>query len=157
MSKGTRRPMTGAHLGGRGVCRRRSCSAIAAPREVGRRGGHGDGRHHPRPQRSFFLPNSDRRVTTPPSPKLCSWTSPTASKPGPTVDRGLRPPPQIAGSRSMLQLPIHELNGLIAKNCDGAHQILAICDHKFAIVNERATPLVLQPALPTTDDACPVS
>ena len=54
--------MTGAHLGDRGACRRRSCSATAAPREGARRRGHGDGRHHPRPQRSFFSPNSDRRV-----------------------------------------------------------------------------------------------
>ena len=55
--------MTGAHLGGRGACRRRSCSATAAPREGGRRRGHRDGRHHPRPQRGFFSSNSDRRVT----------------------------------------------------------------------------------------------
>ena len=55
--------MTGAHLGGRGAGRRRSCSATAAPREGARRRGHADGRHHPRPQRSFFSPNSDRRVT----------------------------------------------------------------------------------------------
>ena len=80
MSQGTRGTMTGAHLGGRGACRRRSCSATAAPREGGRRRGHGDGRHHPRPQRSFFSPNSDRRVTFFQLPKLCSWTSPTASK-----------------------------------------------------------------------------
>ena len=46
-----------------------------------------------------------------------------------TVDHGLRPPPQIAGSRSMLQLPIHEL---IAKICEDTRQILA-SDHKFAI------------------------
>ena len=39
-------------------------------------------------------------------------------RPPSTVDRGLRPPPQIAGSRSMLQLPIHELNGLIGTFCD---------------------------------------
>ena len=37
-------------------------------------------------------------------------------RPPSTVDRGLRPPPQIAGSRSMLQLPIH---ALIAKICEG--------------------------------------
>jgi len=46
--------MAGAHLGGRGACRRRSCSATAAPREGARRRGHADGRHHPRPQRGFF-------------------------------------------------------------------------------------------------------
>ena len=33
MSKGTRGTMTGAHLGGRGAGRRRSCGATAAPRE----------------------------------------------------------------------------------------------------------------------------
>ena len=54
MSKGTRGTMTGAHLGDRGAYRRHSCSATAAPREGARRRGHGDGRHHPRPQRSFF-------------------------------------------------------------------------------------------------------
>ena len=48
ISKGTRGAMTGAHLGDRGACRRRSCSATAAPREGGRRRGHGNGRHHPR-------------------------------------------------------------------------------------------------------------
>jgi len=37
-------------------------------------------------------------------------------RPPSTVDRGLRPPPQIAGSRSMLQLLIH---ALIAKFCEG--------------------------------------
>ena len=62
--------MTGAHLGGRGAGRRRSCSATAAPREGARRRGHGDGRHRPRPQRSFFLPNSDRRVTFVPVTKI---------------------------------------------------------------------------------------
>ena len=61
MSKLTRGTMTGAHLGGRGAGRRRSCSATAAPREGARRRGHADGRHHPRPQRSFFSPKSDRR------------------------------------------------------------------------------------------------
>ena len=50
--------MTGAHLGGRGACRRRSCSATAAPREGGRRRGHGDGRHHPRSVAQLFSPNS---------------------------------------------------------------------------------------------------
>ena len=48
MSKGTRETMTGAHLGGRAVRQRRSCSAIAAPRGVGGRRGLGDGRHYPR-------------------------------------------------------------------------------------------------------------
>ena len=63
--------MTGAHLGGRGAGRRRSCSATAAPREGARRRGHGDGRHHPpRPQRSFFPPNSDRHVTFVPVTKI---------------------------------------------------------------------------------------
>ena len=80
-SQGTRGTMTGAHLGGRGAYRRRSCSATAAPREGGRRRSRRDGRHHPRPQRSFFSPNYDRRVTLSSLPKLCSWTSPTASKP----------------------------------------------------------------------------
>ena len=55
--------MTGAHLGDRGACRRRSCSATAAPREGGRRRGHADGRHHPRSIARLFSPNSDRRVT----------------------------------------------------------------------------------------------
>ena len=50
--------MTGAHLGGRGARRRRSCSATAAPCEGTRHRGHADGRHHPRPQqRSVFSPN----------------------------------------------------------------------------------------------------
>ena len=44
--KGNEGTMTGAHLGGRGAGRRRGSAAIAAPREVGRRRGHGDGRHH---------------------------------------------------------------------------------------------------------------
>ena len=45
----------------------------------------------------------------------------------------------------MLQLPIHEL---IAKNCDGTRQILALCDHKFVIVKKRfETGVVLQPLL----------
>ena len=72
--------MTGAHLGGRGAGRRRSCSATAAPREGGRRRGHGDGRHHPRPQRSFFSPNSDRRKSIFLVTKLCSWTRPNLYK-----------------------------------------------------------------------------
>ena len=38
--------MTGAHLGGRGAGRRRGYTKISAPRKVGRRRGHGDGRHH---------------------------------------------------------------------------------------------------------------
>ena len=38
--------MTGAHLGGRGACRRRGSAAIAATRGVGGRRSHGDGRHH---------------------------------------------------------------------------------------------------------------
>ena len=80
MSQGTRGTMTGAHLGDHGACRRRSCSATAAPREGGRRRGHGDGRHHPQPVAQLFPPNSDRRVTLFPLPKLCSWTTPTASK-----------------------------------------------------------------------------
>ena len=62
--------MAGAHLGGRGAGRRRSCSATAAPREGARRRGHADGRHHPRPQRGFFSPNSDRRVTFVPVTKI---------------------------------------------------------------------------------------
>ena len=57
ISKGTRETMTGAHLGGRGARRRRNYSAIAPPRGVGGRHGHGDGRDHPRPQRSFFSTN----------------------------------------------------------------------------------------------------
>ena len=80
------------HLGDRGACRRRSCSATAAPREGARRRGHGNGRHHPRPQRSFFPPNSDQRATLFPFPKLCSWTSPAASKPR-------RPPRRRQASR----------------------------------------------------------
>jgi len=47
--------MTGAHLGGRGACRRRSCSATAAPREGARRRGHADGRHHPRSIARLFF------------------------------------------------------------------------------------------------------
>ena len=50
--------MAGAHLGGRGAGRRRSCSATAAPREGGRRRGHADGRHHPRSIARLFSPNS---------------------------------------------------------------------------------------------------
>ena len=46
--------MTGAHLVGRGVGRRRGSAAIAAPREGGRRSGHGDGRHHVDLWRTFF-------------------------------------------------------------------------------------------------------
>ena len=46
--------MTGAHLGGRGAGRQRGNTAEIAPRVVGRRRGHRDGRHHPRPQRGFF-------------------------------------------------------------------------------------------------------
>ena len=63
--------MTGAHLGGRGACRRRSCSATAAPREGGRRCGHGDGRHHPRAAAQLFwqlLPTHMRR-------KKCGYIS----------------------------------------------------------------------------------
>ena len=55
--------MTGAHLGGRGAGRQRGNTAEIATRVVGRRRGHRDGRHHPRPQRGFFSQNSDRRVT----------------------------------------------------------------------------------------------
>ena len=55
--------MTGAHLGDRGACRRRSCSATAAPREGGRRRGHADGRHHPRSIARFFPPNSATNMT----------------------------------------------------------------------------------------------
>ena len=62
MLKGTRRPMIKPRLGGRGARRRRSYTATSAPCGVGGRRGYGDGRHHPRPQRSFFSPNSDRRV-----------------------------------------------------------------------------------------------
>ena len=68
--------MTGAHLGDRGACRRRSCSATAAPGEGARRRGHGDGRHHPRPQRSFFSPNSDWRVTFVPVTKIMFMDQP---------------------------------------------------------------------------------
>ena len=67
------------HLGDRGACRRRSCSASVAPREGGRRRGHADGRHHPRSIARLFSPNSDRRVTFNTLPKLCTWTTPTAS------------------------------------------------------------------------------
>jgi hypothetical protein len=56
MSKGPRGTMAGAHLGGRGAGRRRSCSATAAPREGGRRRGHADGRHHPRSVARLFSP-----------------------------------------------------------------------------------------------------
>ena len=49
MPQGTRETMTGAHLGGRGAGRQRGNTAEIAPREVGRRRGHGNGRHHPRP------------------------------------------------------------------------------------------------------------
>ena len=81
MSQGTRGTMTGAHLGDRGACRRRSCSATAAPREGGRRRGHGDGRHHPRPQRSFFHQILPTTWDVNCLPFLCSWTRPTVSKP----------------------------------------------------------------------------
>ena len=76
MSQGTRGTMTGAHLGDRGAGRRRSCSATAAPQEGARRRGHGDGRHHPRPQRSFFSPNSDRRVILLPVTKIMLMNQP---------------------------------------------------------------------------------
>ena len=46
--------MTKSHLGGRGAGRRHGYTKIAAPRGVGRHRGHGDGRHHPRPRRSFL-------------------------------------------------------------------------------------------------------
>ena len=46
--------MTGAHPGGRGAGRRRGYTKIAAPRGVGWGRGHGNGRHHPWPQRSFL-------------------------------------------------------------------------------------------------------
>ena len=46
--------MTGAHLGGRGAGRRRGSASIAAPREVGGRRGHGDGRHHVDLWRTLF-------------------------------------------------------------------------------------------------------
>ena len=47
---GTSEPKTGAHLGGRSAGQRRGTAAIAGPRGVGGRRGHGDGRHHrPRP------------------------------------------------------------------------------------------------------------
>ena len=49
--------MTKPHLGGRGAGRQRGNTAEIAPRVVGRRRGHRDGRHHPRPQRGFFTPN----------------------------------------------------------------------------------------------------
>ena len=47
--------MTGAHLGGHGAGRRRSCSATAAPRESAGRRGHADGRHHPRSRSAAFF------------------------------------------------------------------------------------------------------
>jgi hypothetical protein len=44
-------------------------------------------------------------------------------RPPSTADRGLRPPPQNAGSRSMLQLLIHEsMNEVVEKKCDGKVQ-----------------------------------
>ena len=64
MSKGTRGTMAGAHLGGRGAGRRRSCSATAAPREGARRRGHADGRHHPRSvARLFFVTSAHEHDT----------------------------------------------------------------------------------------------
>ena len=42
-------------------------------------------------------------------------------RPPSTVDRGLRPPLQIAGSRSMLQLLIHESMNEVVKKCDHWH------------------------------------
>ena len=63
MPQGTRGTMTGAHLGDRGACRRRSCSASAAPREGGRRRGHADGRHHPRSIARLFSPDSATNMT----------------------------------------------------------------------------------------------
>ena len=73
--------MTRAHLGGRGVGRKRGNTAEIATRGVGRRRGHGDRCHHPRPQRSFFSPNSDRCKSIFLVAKLCSWTRPNVSKP----------------------------------------------------------------------------
>ena len=72
--------MSGAHFGGRGAGRQRGNTAEIAPRQGGRRRGHGDGRHHPRPQRSFFSPNSDRRANIFPVTDLCSWNRPNISK-----------------------------------------------------------------------------
>ena len=56
--------MTGAHLGDRGACRRRSRSATAAPREGGRRRGHADGRHHPRSVAAAFFAFSAHELGT---------------------------------------------------------------------------------------------
>ena len=94
--------MTGAHLGDRGACRRRSCSATVAPREGARRRGHGDGRHHPRPQRSFFHQILIDVELFSPLPKLCSWTSPTASEPAWPY---LELPPLLSTCVSVVQLP----------------------------------------------------
>ena len=56
--------MTGAHLGDRGACRRRSCSVTAAPREGARRRGHGDGHHHPRSVAAAFFAFSAHELGT---------------------------------------------------------------------------------------------
>ena len=92
MSQGTREKMTGAHLGDCAACRQRSCSATAAPREGARRRGHGDGRHHPRPQRSLFSPNSDRRVTLFSVTNIMLMDQPHRFSGGPTGGIA-RPPP----------------------------------------------------------------
>ena len=92
-------------------------------------------------------------------------------RPPSTVDRGLRPPLQIAGSRSMLQLLIHESMNELEK-CDlrslawrntpnfGPYvadstvtQTIVFVSNVFNIA--KITPLVLHPIFSTTDCACP--
>ena len=72
--------MAGAHLGGRGAGRRRSCSATAAPREQAPgvaamlMGATTHGR-----SAAFLSPNSDRRVTFVPVTKIMLMDHPHRS------------------------------------------------------------------------------
>ena len=61
-SKGTRETMTGAHLGSRRAHRRHRTAAIAAPRVVYRRCGHG-GAHPIHGPNAKFLARTERRNT----------------------------------------------------------------------------------------------
>ena len=65
----------------RSLGRRRGYTKIAASRRVGRRHGHGDGRHHVDLWRTLFwhvLATHTRRKNV---TDLCSWTRPNVSKP----------------------------------------------------------------------------
>ena len=80
MSQGTRETMIGAHLGGRGACRRRSSTKIAPPRRVCRRGIHGGGRHLPCKPNAKLAPISVTKPYSEIVTNMWSWTRPTVSK-----------------------------------------------------------------------------